>query len=112
MAPVVKIDYDAEKFDTNTVRTLCEELHKVVASASGLPLEDVSVFANTNQITVNATPMEIYVNAGSAAIPKGDKQQMLDAITKEVKKFKEAHAIEHPISVSIVEMTWKVGVGI
>jgi len=112
MAPVVKIDYDSQKFDEEFIRALSEELHKIVAQASGLPLEDVSVFANSNQITINAAPMEIYVNAGSGAIPNGDKQTMLDTITKEVKKFKQEKGMSIPVNISIVEMAWKVGVGV
>ena len=73
MAPVIKIDYDSKRFPDNFIRALAEELHQVVSRASNLPLTDVSVFANPNQITINAAPMEIYVNAGSGAIPDGDK---------------------------------------
>ena len=112
MAPVVKIDYESTKFSEEFVRALGEELHTVVSKASNLPLSDVSVFANSNQITVNAAPMEIYINAGSGAIPDGDKQKMLDAITAAVKKFKSEKSIDIPINISIVEMTWKVGVGV
>ena len=56
--------------------------------------------------------MEVYVNAGSGAIPNGDKQKMLDDITNEVKKFKTEKGIDIPINISIVEMAWKVGVGV
>ena len=112
MAPVVKIDYDSTKFPDDIIRSLGEELHQVVSRASNLPLTDASVFANSNQITVNAAPMEIYINAGSGAIPNSDKQKMLDTITTEVKKFKAEKGIEIPVNISIVEMTWKVGVGI
>ena len=112
MAPVVKIDYDSEKFSSEVIRALAEELHRVVSEASGLPLTDVSVFANTNQITINAAPMEIYINAGSGAIPGGDKQKMLDTITASVKKFKEEKGVEIPVNISVIEMSWKVGVGV
>lgn len=56
--------------------------------------------------------MEIYVNAGSGAIPNGDKQKMLDMITEAIKKFKSEKGITIPVNVSIVEMAWKVGVGV
>lgn len=110
--PVVKIDYSSEKFDTQVVQALASELCPVIAEASGLPLEDVSVFASANQITVNAAPMEIYVQVGSAFIPDGDKSKMLQTISDAVKKFKELKNINIPINISIVEMLWKVGVGI
>ena len=112
MAPVVKIDYDSKKFTDDTIRVLCEELHQAVSRASNLPLTDVSIFANPYQITVNAAPMEVYVNAGSGAIPNGDKQKMLDDITNQEKKFKTEKGIDIPINISIVEMAWKVGVGV
>src|SRR3990167_7853867 len=110
MSPVVKIDYDADKFSENFIRALANELHGVVSRASGLSLEDVSVFANVNQITVNAAPMEIYVNAGSGAIPNQDKEKMLGIISEAVKVFKKTKDISIPVNISIVEMTWKVGV--
>ena len=112
MAPVVKIDYDSDKFSEETIRALSKELHEAVSQASNLPPEDVSVFASKNEITVNAAPMEIYVNAGSSAIPNGDKQKMLDNITAAVKKCKEEKGVTVPINISVVEMSWKVGVGI
>ena len=112
MAPVVKIDCDSKQFSDDFIRLLCDELHQVVSRASNLPLTDVSVFANSNQITTNAAPMEIYINAGSGAIPDGDKQKMLDTVTVAVKKFKNEKDIDIPINISIVEMTWKVGVGV
>ena len=87
-------------------------MHQVVSRASNLPLTDVSVFANSNQITINAAPMEIYINAGLGAIPEGDKQKMLETIITEIKKFKAEKGIEIPINISIVEMAWKVGVGV
>lgn len=112
MSPVVKIDYDSAKFDKDFIRALADELHTVVAAASGLPLDDVSVFANENQITVNAAAMEIYINAGSGAIPNQDKEKMLKTISEAVKIFKKAKNITIPVNVSIVEMLWKVGVGV
>ncbi len=56
--------------------------------------------------------MEIYINAGLGAIPEGDKQKMLETIITEIKKFKAEKGIEIPINISIVEMAWKVGVGV
>lgn len=112
MSPVVKIDYDSGKFSEDFIKALATELHTVVSEASGLPLDDVSVFASQNQITVNAAPMEIYVNAGSGAIPNHDKEKMLGIISEAVKAFKKAKDISIPVNISIVEMTWKVGVGV
>ncbi len=112
MSPVVKIDYDSSKFSKDVIRSLSAELHQVVSNASQLPLEDVSVFANENQITVNAAPMEIYINAGSAAIPGQDKEKMLATISAAIKEFKNNKDIEIPVNISIVEMIWKVGVGV
>ncbi len=112
MSPVVKIDYDSGKFSKDVIRALATELHQVVSNASQLPPEDVSVFAIENQITVNAAPMEIYINAGSGAIPGQDKEKMLTTISAAVKEFKKSKGIEIPVNISIVEMLWKVGVGV
>ncbi len=110
--PVVKIDYDSGKFSKDFIEALANELIGVVAVASGLPEDEVSIFANENQITVNAAPMEIYVNAGSGAIPNQDKEAMLGKISDAVKNFKKEKGIDIPVNISIVEMTWKVGVGV
>ena len=112
MSPVVKIDYDSDKFSKDVIRALATDLHQVVSNASQLPLEDVSVFANENQITVNAAPMEIYINAGSSAIPGQDKEKMLSTISAAVQVFKRDKGIDIPINISVVEMIWKVGVGL
>lgn len=112
MSPVVKIDYDSGKFQLEFIKELACELHTIVSKASGLPLDDVSVFANENQITVNAAPVEIYINADSGAIPNQDKETMLKIISYAVKKFKESKNISVPVNISVVEMHWKVGVGI
>jgi len=110
--PVVKIDYDSQKFSKDFVQSLATELHSVVSKASNLPLDDVSVFASENQITVNAAPMEIYVNAGSGAIPNQDKETMLKTISEAVQRFKQEKNIDIPVNISIIEMSWKVGIGV
>src|SRR3989344_3460744 len=110
--PVVKIDYDSQKFSKDFVQLLATELHSVVSKASNLPPDDVSVFANENQITINAAPMEIYVNAGSGSIPNQDKETMLKIISETVRDFKREQNVTVPANISIVEMLWKVEVGI
>lgn len=59
--PVVKIDYDSEKFDDTTMRSLCEFMRSATSEAINLPLEDVTVNTFKNQITAGAYPIEIYI---------------------------------------------------
>ncbi|TSC77435.1 MAG: hypothetical protein G01um101429_1067 [Parcubacteria group bacterium Gr01-1014_29] len=110
--PVIKIDYDNKKFNEVTVAKLVKELQHVTAGASQLGIEDVSVYANANEIAVNAAPMEVYIQVGSASIPGGDMEKMLDTIAQRLRKFKDSNNISIPINISVVQMTWKFKLGI
>ncbi len=110
--PIIKIEYDSTSFNEQSIRDLGVELQNTVGDASTRERKDVSVFAYANQITVNAAPMEIFVELSAAAIPDGDKRKMLDTVVKTVRRFKLSHKIDAAINVSVVQMDWEFRIGV
>lgn len=109
--PVVRIDYE-KSVSEEEVRKLAEAMYEIAAEVSGRPLEEQSVYARPNYISIGATPIEIYVDAGPLAIPNGDKEVMLANTVAAVRKFRTEQGLTTPTTVSIVEMNWKVQVGV
>lgn len=109
--PVVRIDYE-QNVDETEVRALAEAMYQIAADVSARPLEEQSVYARPNHITVGATPIEIYIDSGPLAIPGGDKEKMLAKAVAAVKKFREGKGYTTPTTVSVVEMNWKVQPGL
>lgn len=105
--PVIKIDYDDKQWNKETILKLACELQHIMAEASKLELDRVSIFASANHITINAAPMEIYIQAGAPSIPRGDMQKMLNIIAERLKDYKKANDIKIPINLSLVRMDWK-----
>lgn len=109
--PVVRIDFE-KSVPEDEIRILADAMYSIAAKASERPLEEQSVYARPNYISVGAAPIEIYVDAGPLAIPDGDKEKMLAIVEEEVRDIKKQHNLTTPITVSIVEMNWKVKPGI
>jgi hypothetical protein len=109
--PVVRIDYE-KNVDENEIRELAGAMYKIAAEVSERPLEEQSVYARPNHITVGATPIEIYVDSGPLAIPGGDKEKMLEKCVELVQAFRKEKGYTTPTTVSIVEIDWKVQTGL
>ena len=109
--PVVRIDYE-QSVPEEEIRALAEAMYQIAADVSERPLEEQSVYARPNFITVGATPIEIYIDSGPLAIPGGDKEKMLAAAVEKVKAFREERGFTTPATVSVVEMNWKVQPGL
>ena len=109
--PVIRIDYE-KSVNEDQIRALAEAMYPIAAEASGRALEEQSVYAQPNYMTVGAAPVEVYVEAGPLAIPGGDKEKMLAVVEKGIREFKEKQGFSTPITISIVEMNWKVKVGV
>lgn len=109
--PVVRIDYE-KTVNEEEIRALAEAMYHIAAEASERPLEEQSVYARPNYITVGATPIEIYVDSGPLAIPEGNKEKMLALVSERVTEFKKSKGYVTSTTVSIVEMNWKVRVGL
>lgn len=109
--PVVRIDYE-KSVSEEEIRALAEAMYQIAADVSERPLEEQSVYARPNYITVGATPIEIYIDSGPLAIPNGDKEEMLRKSVEAVQKFRKEKGYTTPATISIVEMNWKVQPGL
>lgn len=109
--PVIRIEYEPD-VNEDEIKLIAEAMPEIAVEASGRPLEEQSVYVRVNAYTINAAPIELYVEAGPLAIPEGDKEKMLDTVSNRLAELKAEKRIRTPITVSIVEMNWKVRVGI
>mgnify|MGYP003420998196 FL=1 len=109
--PVVRIDYE-KSVSEEEIKKLAEAMYEIAAEASGRPLHEQSVYARPNYFTIGAAPIEVYIDSGPLAIPDGDKEKMLAFITERIKEFKTKNSFVTPVTASVIEMNWKVQVGI
>lgn len=111
--PIVKIDYEGGQFSDDVIRALCEFIRPALAEIVQLPIEDVAVYANKNQITAGAYPIEIFVNGGQGVFQDASKiQTALDALKEKLVTYKLASGIQIPFNVTITRMDWKVAIEI
>ncbi|MEK7063193.1 MAG: hypothetical protein AAB955_00710 [Patescibacteria group bacterium] len=111
--PIVKIDYAPEKFEDEAIQKLCEFIRPALAEIVALPLEDVVVYANKNQITAGAYPLEIYVYGGPGVVADAAAvQKALDALKEKLVAYKAEQGIAIPFNVTIAKMEWKVAIEI
>lgn len=109
--PVVRIDYE-KNVNEEEIRQLASAMYQIAAEVSERPLEEQSVYARPNFISVGATPIEIYIDAGPLAIPNGDKEAMLKNAVARVRELRKEKGYSTPTTVSVVEMNWKVETGV
>ncbi|MEK7530727.1 MAG: hypothetical protein AAB573_02570 [Patescibacteria group bacterium] len=111
--PVIKIDYAGEKFSDDTIRELCEYTRTATSETMNLPLEDVTVNANKNQITAGAYPIEIYIQASPRHFPDElIMEKILDGMKEKIAAFKSLHNIQTPFNIAIIKMDWKFAIEI
>lgn len=111
--PIVKIDYASEKFEDNVIQKLCDFIRPALSEIVNLPLEDVVVYANKNQITAGAYPLEIYVYGGPAVVADAAAvQKALDAFKEKLVAYKTEQNITTPFNITIAKMEWKVAIEI
>lgn len=110
--PVVKVDYEKNKISDSAIRNLVDALQEITAYATGYEAKENSVFASANEITANAGPVEIYIQATFADATPEDLEAMLDRAAVKITAFKKENNISVPINVSVVKMNWKFKLGI
>ena len=111
--PIVKIDYAPEKFEDEVIRKLCEFIRPALAEVVALPLEDVVVYANKNQITAGAYPLEIYVYGGPGVVADtAAVQRALDALKNKLVVYKSEQGITIPFNITVAKMEWKVAIDV
>ncbi len=106
--PVIRIEYDDKKLRKAEVLALSKAVQKIVSEVTRI--QDVFVYANSAQIKVKVTPIEIFVQISE------NKVKNLDELMKEVKtrilNWKKKNAFPHKINLTIVPMKWKFEIGI
>lgn len=105
--PIVRIDYEKEHFSENAIRKISEAIQTMAAEVTGYEPKDISVFSQSNQVTVNAAPIEIYIYATFPDSSETDMELMLQRLSPLVASFKEANGIATPFNLSVVKMNWK-----
>lgn len=110
--PVVKVDYEKNQISESDIKKLVESLQEITEYVTGYEAKENSIFASANQISANATPVEIYIQATFADATSEDLQSMLDRAGERIAGFKKENNIKVPINVSVVKMNWKFKIGI
>lgn len=111
--PVVKIDYDKEKFDDQKMLELCKYLRTAIAESMTYDVEDVCVYATKNEIVVGTHPIEIYIQASTATFATEEgMQKVLSSVKQKIQKYKADHSLDIPFNVQVVRMDWKFEIGI
>jgi|GEM_PF-3063531 len=105
--PIVRIDYEKEKLSQAQVRAIATKLQELAAKVTGYGPEEISVFATENQVTVNVSPIEIYIQATFPDTTEEKMESMLKQLADLVTLFKRESGIELPFNLSIVKMNWK-----
>jgi hypothetical protein len=106
--PVIHIEYDENNITEADARKLAEASHKLVSSITDI--EDVPVYANSSQIRVAVSPIEIFVRLSAHKIDDPDK------LTAELKsafsEWSKKEQFNHPINLTLIPMDWKIEIGI
>ncbi len=106
--PVVRIDFDNQKITEGEVKALVEALQKIVLEAT--KTDDVPVYANHSEVSVQIHPIEIFVQMSAYKI------QDLDALVADIKSrlsaWKAESGFKHLINFSFIPMEWKIEIGI
>ena len=105
--PIVRIDYKKSHFSQDEMRVIVPKMQELSAQVTGYDVKDISVFANENQITINAAPIEIYIYATFPHETGESMEAMLEELKKLVQEFKVSEGIETPFNLSVVKMDWK-----
>ena len=106
--PVVHIEYDNKKIDEKSALDLSKAAHELVSSIT--EIEDVPVYTNASQITVEISPVEIFVRLSAHKIADPDKlvAELKDAFAK----WRQESKFPHPINLTLIPMDWKIEIGI
>lgn len=106
--PIIKIQYDNNKFKKDKLDGLVVAIQKIVSDAT--KIKEVFVYVNSAEITYLADPVEIFVEMSASKI------ENLDTLFKEVsdnlKAWKKENNFALPINLTIIPMHWKLEIGI
>lgn len=110
--PIIKIDYDKKAFSEEEIQTTASAIQRITADATGYGLDEVSVFARENNITINAAPIEIYIYATFENDDDDSLRAKLSKVAEKVKEYKAQNNMSQSFNLSIVKMHWKFELGV
>lgn len=106
--PVVTIEYDSSKVKRNEILLLSEAIHSIVSTTTAI--EDVPVYANSSQIKVKVSPIEIFIKMSAHKIK--DVNKLTEEIKSKLSNWKEEQNFMHKINMTFIPMNWKIEIGI
>ena len=106
--PVIRVDFDKKKVKTKDILALSKAVQRIVSEVTHI--EDVSVYANSPQIMVNAAPVEAFVQMSENKI--NDLDKLMGKITFGLSEWKKESKFPHKINLTFIPMKWKVEIGI
>lgn len=106
--PVINIEYDDEKLKKAEILILSEAIQKIVSETT--KIEDVFVYANSAQIKVKISPIEIFVQVSAHKIK--DEGKLMNEIKSKLSSWKKKNTFRHPINLTLIPMKWKIEIGI
>lgn len=106
--PIIRIQYDNNKFKKDTLDTLVISIQKIVSEAT--KIKEVFVYVNSAEITYLADPIEIFVEMSAHKIENLD--QLFKEVSDNLKSWKKENNFTIPMNLTIIPMNWKLEIGI
>jgi len=108
---MIFIEYDGSIVEKNEIQALSESVQQVVLTAKQLrDVDNVFVYANSSEIKVNISPIEILVKVTDNKILDEDK--LIEEIKNKLSEWKNETNFKHKINLTVIPMNWKVEIGI
>jgi hypothetical protein len=106
--PVITIEYDDKTVRDDDMHELCNGIQQIVSATTNI--EDVSVYANSSQIKVKVSPIEVFIQISAHKV--ADFDILMAEIKQQLLVWKSKHLFQHPINLTIIPMNWKFEIGI
>jgi hypothetical protein len=106
--PIIRVQYDNNKFQKEFLNELVVELQKIVSEAT--KIKEVFVYVNSAEITYLADPIEIFIEMSASKIDNLD--ELFKTISNKVKNWKQESGFSIPINLTLIPMNWKLEIGI
>ena len=106
--PIIRIDYNNEKINKDSMVFLCNALQEIVSKIT--KIKDVFVYANSSEIKIKIAPIEVFIEMSAHKIENIDN--LLKEIKDKIKNWKNNNNFEYKINLTIIPMNWKMEIGI
>ncbi len=106
--PIIRIDYDNEKIDSESISKVSHAIRDIVADVT--QIEDVFVYGNSSDIKIKIAPVEIFVEMSAHKIENLD--ELTAKIVARLSEWKKENNFITPLNFTLIPMPWKVEVKI